>query len=192
MIDYGSFCFASPPRTATSWFKTVCLKADILHDGRGASFIPSNARGERLSVSLVRHPYDWLSSFYHAWGHGSLFRSHTGYVEKVDKFTCLANRTLTFTMFMDDYFSKMPGAVGEMFASYNSSTVMRLEDLPWAVVEFFQSLGFNGSALNDVAQTPPLNESKKSRPFSKKPPKWLRSAVCEAESEFCDLYDYRP
>lgn len=181
MIDYGTFRFAAPPRTGCTWFLKACSTA-----GLGEGFkahvhqpIPPNTTG--LTVSLIRHPYDWLISYYYALQGGS-----TGIVE-VDKLSSMARTTLDSTHFINSYTRYIPGVVSEIFDSYHADSVMKTEELKWASLEFFDSLNVNQKRLDLIKQLPPQNVGKN---LPIKIDTKLRERVCEAEDSFCNRYDY--
>ncbi len=184
MIVYDRFCFASPPRTATSWFVRACWIAGLGEGFKAQAHEPPTAPDpHRLIVSIVRHPYDWLCSYYHALKGGSIG------VPCVDVFVDAVRANKDFESFVGQYLRELPGAVGEMFLKYNVSTSMRIEDLKWAAIEFFQSLDVKRDRLDRIKEILPLNANH-SVPFTKHPR--LRREVCKAETQFCEHYDYTP
>ena len=183
MIDYKLFQFASPPRTATTWFLRAC---DTVGLGNGFkshvhSPPPPDHRGKGIIVSLVRHPYDWLVSYYYGLLGGSVG------VTEVDEMAPLFRQSRDFWAFGRRYIRKMPGTISKMFEAYWPTNVMRVEDLPWAAVELFEMLGIKKRLLKDVPRIRPANFTKRS-PYVDFPR--LRKAVVKAEKEFCDRYDY--
>lgn len=181
MIDYGTFQFAAPPRTGTTWFLKSCSMVGLGRGDKAHVHSPSPPNVTRLNVSLIRHPYDWLCSYYHALKGGS-----TG-VTDVDTLTPLVRNTKDFSSFIHWYTKSHSGTVSRMFDSYNADTVMKTEELKWSVVEFFDSLNIRGKLLEGVKNLPPQNVGT-NRPI--KINLKLREKICEAESSFCNRYDY--
>lgn len=132
-------------------------------------------------MSIIRHPYEWLESYYHA------IRGVAVGVPCVDVFSQAARNAENFEAFVVQYLRDMPGAVSDMFIAYNAASVMRLEELRWATQEFFRSVGVEGDELRDVAELPPENVRKD---VHRDKHKRLRREVCDADAEFCERYDY--
>lgn len=185
MISYGRFEFASPPRTATTWF----LKAADLAGLGGASkasvhIPPKKDQGARL-VSIVRHPYRWLSSYFHAIGGGIIG------IPEIDFFGDLVRKTKS--RYHDFIFAcaENPGCVKRMFDAYPAFTVMRVEDLPWAAIEFFESVvpeyKFTKIHKNSIAQLPKQNQHEiQGIDLTGE----LTKTIIESEAEFCEKYEY--
>jgi len=184
MIDYKKFQFASPPRTATRWFMSICNHLGLGDVSSAAVHVPPPKDNPKvLMVTMVRHPYDWLVSYFYALQGGAI------QVPCVDKFVPLARGAGSFRYFIKSYLKRMPGEVGRMFAEYRASTVMRLEDFPWAVMEFFKMLDVEKHSIEAIREFPAINTWEKT-PFTEYD--FLRMKVCEAETEFCDRYEYDP
>jgi hypothetical protein len=187
MIDYGLFHYAAPPRCANSWFKCAMgyagLTSWVGHTGdrnicSWYEHIPHLSTPQKvLKVSLVRHPYSWLQSYY------ANYRNRKTRIPMVDRFLPLPCDS--FDEFVRAYLHDIPGAVGEMFSSYEADTVLRLEDLPHAVDLLLESLGvtlvrndFCRGKMNVTGKLPTVLDSR------------LRKQVVEAEQEIIDRYEY--
>jgi len=130
MIQYKNFSFAAPPRTGTTWFIKAASICE-LGDGQKATLhIPPPADWNGFVVSMIRHPYDWLASFFLSLRGGSVG------VECVDVFA-FARYHDSPESFIQRYLENIPGEVGKMFDTYRANAVIRLEDLPYAGEEFF-------------------------------------------------------
>ena len=46
-----------------------------------------------------------------------------------------------FKDFVEDYLDHCPGAVGRVFAQYRADSCLRLEDMPWALIDLLKSFG---------------------------------------------------
>jgi len=181
MIDYGTFRFAAPPRTGCTWFLKACAMAKLGEGAKAHVHSPSPPRTVGLTVSLIRHPYDWLCSYYHV-----LQGGHTG-IPEVDVLSGWVKGSKDFHSFIHRYVKTCSGAVTDMYASYNADTVMKTEELKWASLEFFASLRVQKKLLDEIKRLPPQNVGK-NMPI--KTDTKLRERVCEAESSFCNRYDY--
>ncbi len=187
MIDYGAFRFAGPPRTATTWFRKAAAAVGLGEKSSVGVHTPHTPRGAVLALSTVRHPVNWLSSYYNVLDGGLIG------VSAVDRFAPLVRRSRSLGEFVDLYLSSCPGTVGEMFWSYNADSVLRIEDLPWAAVEFFGAENLHVDVrklkqnLEVVAGMPPHNVS--TGVIAVISPK-MRQRVLDAESNFCNLYGY--
>ena len=135
-------------------------------------------RRSALRVSLVRHPCDWLASCWSALRDGSRDVNHVG------MFSRLAGGT--FDEWIRNYLNLMPGAVGDLYAKYRADSYLRLEDMPWALVELLEALGVPEVFRGLVAGLPRRNRSAST-------PRWdpsLRRRVLEAERKTLEDFDY--
>jgi len=176
-IDYNLFYFSSAPRTGSTWgikaFHAVGLGA-----GFKAHVHKVHTKREfEICLSFVRHPCDWLASYYAAL-HGGM----TG-VQEVDVLNFPA---IDFDEFIRNYLKNCPGAVGRAFKAYNASCHIKIEDTPWAVVTFLESMGVPKKMRNNCLGLNPQN-------ISKHLPRWsphLYAQVQESEKELVDEYNY--
>ncbi len=134
MINYKRIQFASAPRTGSTYFMKAAAIA-----GLGEGFkahvhkpFPEEPNAAVLRISMVRHPVDWLISYYTA-----IFPGSTG-IEEVDALLTLPGQD--FDEFAYHYLERMPGHVNEVFDRYRSNTNLRIEDAPWNVIEMFESI----------------------------------------------------
>ena len=187
MIDYKEFRFASPPRTGGSWFIHV---TSIMGLGQGQKAKlheppPSDATGQNLNVSLVRHPCNWLESYFYALKGGLVG------VPLIDELVHSARDSKDINLFADRVAGFHAGIITEIFDSYKPSTVMRLEDLPWAAGEFFMSLGYSRRDIQCVLDAPPIN-CRDHKLTDVKMSKRIRKLVADSEQSLFDRYDYQP
>ena len=187
-IDYKHFRFATAPRTGTTWFIQACEAAGL---GKGYkahvhALFTDEEKGA-FKVSLVRHPYDWLTSYFKAILPGS-----TG-VPEVDKLRFIRSDVPMSTMidsdfenFVNQYLRECPGQVGRMFDSYGADSYLRLEDMPYAASELFASFDVPPHLRNKCRYIDPQNKSKQ---YITKDLE-LYSRVMEAEREMVDKYEY--
>lgn len=183
MLNYGQFSFASPPRMGTTWFMQAAHLAGFQSTrvGKTGAHEPSTqGDSDHLWVVMARHPYTWLSSYYHA-----LECGHVG-VGVVDVFNPIGRQAKTFKEFVNAYLNTMPGQIGRMHDAYRASTVIRLEDLPWAAVDFFEPFEIGDDRIEAIKNQPACN----THPVVALRDDQLRLAVCRAESEYCGRYDY--
>lgn len=176
MIDYELIQFACPPHVGAEWFiKTAQLAGfgpGFAHSAY-EPFPPSRSSGTILRVSLVRNPADWLVEYFDNW---CLATNHVGPLARLPK--------VDWEGFLCSYLQEHQGYIGRMYQGYESDTVLRIEDMPWALLELLRSLGIGEEYLNLVrrrrAPACPVRQ-------------WdlgLRKRVLEAERETCNAYDY--
>ena len=183
-VRYDQFRFASVPRSGTTWFLAACEEAGLGKRYKATVHEPFNASdGNIFKLSLIRHPYNWLVSYFKAIAPGM-----TG-VPVVDKLSFSVDGWYTegdFPSFVSLYLNECPGQVGRIFESYGADSYLRIEDMPWAATEFFASLGIEPWLRNRCRSMAPTNTSKG---IIYKDPK-LYQLVMEAEKEMCERYDY--
>lgn len=182
MIDFGPFQFAGAPRCATTWILHAVSAVGMGDFSKASVHIPHQPpkRGEteKLKASMVRHPYDWLASYYAATKLG-----HTG-VPAVDRFQVLPFGS--FKTFVEGYLREMPGAVGNIFSSYGANILLKVEDLPWCWMELLSMVGVSearwrrceGVTRQNWCQRLPKLDSR------------LKRAVMRSEREMVERYEY--
>lgn len=180
MIDCGDFQFACPPLTGGGWFVDNLKRVGVsykLTDGLFSLFQPfpyTNNGSNSLKVSLVRHPCDWLS-------HNYQDIKNSGYIGMKTPFLELLSVN-TLEDFVRDYLMFCPGEMAKLFLSYEADTFMRIEDMPWAMVEFLEMIGIerphNLSKTTTVQLGPPIMD------------KNLRRQILTAERRLADAFDY--
>lgn len=178
MIHYPSFDFASPPRTGTAWFVKACALTPLGERSRGTVHLPPIAPATQMQVTQVRHPCDWLASYY-----TTIQRTYLD-VPSVDVFRNLD--WSTFPKFVRSYLRSLPGAIGAMFASYQATTYLRLEDQPFALLELLDccDLTYDRTKIKVMG---PANRSQRELPY------WdwqLYQQVLEAEQQFVEDFCY--
>lgn len=159
-IDCELFSFAGVPRTATAWIKRSCLTAGL--KARGNVHSPHSEDDPKIKLSTVRHPVDWMASWWSTFGRDRLFDDFV-------RVRLASGKT-----------------VGSMFDACKADVVIRVEDLPWAFVEFLQSLGLSGRDCEACLKIPRINPSHRR-------PTWnpdLLKRVIESESGMMEKYDY--
>ncbi len=180
MIDYEIFRFASPPRTANTWFRKVMAEAGLGAMSAHYQHVPCPPGGA-LVVTMVRHPVVWLTSYYlHVKG------GHVG-VSDVDRFAPLARQSANLDAFLLAYLGTIPGAVGWMFDAYDANTVLRVEDLPWAILSLLEASGVDDATAMRASSLPPQNVYKGTVP---KVSSRIQRAIIGAEKQFCEEYGY--
>jgi len=181
VIKYKDFFFAAPPRTGSTWFiksaSIVCLgdaQKSKLHE-------PPSIIWNGFLVSLVRHPYNWLCSYFLALEGGK-----TG-VHCVDVLANYARTSSDVDEFILQYLKYCPGEVGRIFDRYMASSVLRLEDFPWNAIEFFESVGVKSEDALKVKNITPQNVRKGHVHIVNKN---LKKQVVETERKLCERYEY--
>jgi len=182
MINYEKFQFASPPRTGTSWFINLCAQAQIGAGNPAKHLPPPPTWKNGWVLSIVRHPVDWAVSMYFALRGGMIA------VPEVDAVSAVARESSDIQIFLEKL-SKSPGIIETAFAAYRADSVIRLEDVPWAAIEFLVSMGYSEKTLKAI---PNLNEPKNrlNPKVRADVPKELRKAVIQSELAFCERYEY--
>lgn len=177
MIRYPDFDFASPPRTGTTWFVQACAFTPLGERSRGQVHLPHDD-SPTLKITHVRHPCDWLASYFQII-HGSYLD-----VPSVDAFRFLDFGS--FSLFIKSYLRMMPGAVGRMFKTYRATSYIRLEDEPFGLLDLLRSCEIRVETTK-IKTLAPANRSRTYSPIWEK---HLRDAVMKAESEFVEEFDY--
>lgn len=181
MIDYGQFRYSGPPRCASTWCLKVFADAGLGVGSKAKVHIPPEPSQMALDVSTVRNPIDWLCSYWNA-----LRGGHTG-VLVVDFLMSPARRAQTVVQFLEFYLEEQPGAVGRIHRAYAADTVLRIEDFPWAMQEFLESVGIPSKWARDAVSLPPQNVyNGEACGVGKR----LRRRIVAAEAEFCETYEY--
>ena len=179
MIDYGIFLYAAPPRTGSVWF-TQAMK-QLGFEGRmvGSRHEPfGDVDQTKPLVTMVRHPARWLASYF------SGVKGELTGLPLVDRFSSICV-DVSFMKFANRYIEQMPGAVGQLFSSYQASIVQRLEDQPWALSQLLMQLDVPRNKCKQIEHLPVSMPS--SGIFYSTD---LRRRVLQAESELADRYDY--
>lgn len=186
-IDYKQFRFASAPRTGTTWFIQACEAAGLGQGFKAHVHAPfTEQESGAFKVSLVRHPYYWLTSYFK-----SILPGSTG-IPEIDKLRFPSSVPLSVTMvddfenFINTYLHTCPGQVSRIFDSYGADSYLKIEDMPCAVTELFRSLGVPAHLRNKCRYIDPQNKSKLHIPKDLE----LYRRVMDAEQEMVDRYEY--
>lgn len=186
-VDFELFEFASPPRTGVSWMLEACKLAGLGVRKKEEAITPwssSNDRaGGKFRISVVRHPCDWLVSVYssfvdkeylHSKGVHVLWMMFAGF------------RKGHFDEFVQDYLRQCPGGISRYFNRYQCDSRLKIEDLPWALIEMLESFDVPKSLRSRVIVLEKKNQSRRKSIWTPH----LRSQVMDAEREFCEELDY--
>ncbi len=132
MIRTEWFTFASASRSGCRWVQELLEELDIPYQGARWHF-PGIVDG-LPSITIRRCPADWLQSCFQN------LRSVIG-VPAVDRFLDLRVNNQTFVEFAELYLAQMPGAISEMFSTYQPSTyTLDLCNIRHDVVRMFSEL----------------------------------------------------
>jgi hypothetical protein len=173
--------FCSPPRTGSTWFLNAVAASglNMLDGGSKDKHSIGVFNQSDFRVTLVRHPYNWLRSYYF-----SIAGGHVGVPLLDNIFPVLYRETGSFSKFINVIVTDFPGLVCRVFDAYKASTIMRLEDMPWAAVLFMRQINAPNPVgpraigkLNGTKELPPVDEK-------------LRYLLSRSEEEFCDRYEY--
>ena len=153
---YSGFTFLGHvPRTGRAWFMQACHEAGLKRLEQPPQ--------RQLTVSIVRHPCDWLASHY-AWA---------GYRPHVMPF--------------DEFVARMlakGGVYKNLFEPVGAEAWLRLEDFPYCAIELLATVGGN---TQHIARLPRSNVA------TVPPPKMhaqLRANVLECDAEMLQLFNY--
>jgi hypothetical protein len=193
MIDYGLFKYAAPPRTASTWVQHALSKTrhEVLHGNTFAVHIPFSPGYEVPRLSTVRHPVEWLLSYWYSVG--------TGVVSGCDELRELAQvarRSSTLVEFLLNVAEDQPGIVGRIFGQYMATSVIRVEDLPYGLISFLQLVGDVPPTIQEQIIRVPRKNTKpptKGRQAVLDPndlPQHVWRKIMRAEEELSDRYEY--
>jgi hypothetical protein len=178
MIDLQLFQFSTAPRTGTAWLLKAASLAGLGDHSEDKAHQPhATGPSQLLRVSLVRHPCDWLASYY-----SGVHRRSTN--SPADSFMQCDNSS--FESFVRSYLRTMPGGVGQVFFAYNADSYMKLEDMPWAFAELLESAGVPRPLRQRIYDLKAQNCSSRRVSLKGK----LRRQVLEAEERLVEEFDY--
>jgi hypothetical protein len=180
MISYNGFDFAAAPGTATHWFCSACVYADL-----GSCFswqvyerFPDEP-GKVIRVSLVRHPADYMRALARYAFPKPVPLGQLDWRQPFDRVVC-------------EYLERFPGAISRIMLGYQADTYLKTEDLPHAFLEFAEALGVSREILarpffhnvtDDLyAGVAPIEQGGKKD--------YWKDKLVEVEHELCDLFDY--
>ena len=152
MIDYGKFCFGACPRTGSTWVMQAAAVA-----GFGTGFksevheFPVEDNPGQLTVTLVRHPYEWLISYYFALQGGAVG------VSLIDELAPLVRAAEDFPSFVVRYCESFAGRYSEIIRSYHGDSIIRTEDLRSGIIELFRTLLVKEDRLMKIKESSPIN-----------------------------------
>lgn len=150
-IHYDGFDFACPPRVGTRWFLHACQLAGLGPGFQEQAHAEFNGN-RQLKVSLVRDPRHWLQSAY-----ASILQNDQDAI-RLGGFYMLTR--ISFNDWLDEYLDDPHLSVMGLFDQYRADTVMRIEDMPWAFVEFMESIGIEKTYRETIMRLQRLNRSK--------------------------------
>jgi hypothetical protein len=182
MIDYGVFQFACLPEAGGTWFYQTMRSAgvpikEVKAGGLYSNF--SNGR-DKLRISMVRNPCDWLFSCFEFLKKDWVER---GLPECLMDMRALTNGIQdhnSFNQFLIDYLLLMPGEVSKLFLQYDADSYICAENMPWAMIEIFEMIEVRRPDTFPPATlqlTPEINDD-------------VRNQIIKAEKEMCDAFDY--
>jgi hypothetical protein len=126
MINYGSFEFACPKFCGGLWFSSMMEQAGFPSPTPRELHQKFIGEQKSLRVSLVRHPVRWLLMCYNC--------AKLSYADiDLEPFSWLPCQT--FEAFTRAYLFECPDAVSKVFSEYHADSIIRVDDLPWALVE---------------------------------------------------------
>lgn len=179
MITYKLFEFATTPRTGTTWFMNAAYAVGLGNGFKSdVHLLFPKQRGTLPRVTLVRHPCDWLRSYYQA-----IYPAKLGLpTDVLSDFRDASD----FDMFVRMYLRRRPGEVGRIFDSYKADVCLRTEDLNVSFPDFCVQLGMRAVQADKAKRIPRYN-------CTKQPAFWnpaLHERVLTAEAHMLERYDY--
>lgn len=179
MIQYDNFSFASPPRTGSTWFVKACYLAGFGERQRTNAHIPPPPNWKGFTVSIVRNPCDWILSYLL-----SLEGGYIGIPEVDDLRDCYVPGDVIAGI--EKYLKKPVNVLTKMFDAYKATTVIKLEDFPWAPLQLFESLG-HGQNVFDIKNMPAQNiRYGIGHSLSLE----VRKRIIRHEPDLCERYEY--
>lgn len=156
----------------------ACFQAGLGTQPKARVHEPHDNGSSVLKVSMVRHPCDWLASYWNEIGNARLGIP-------TDVFAPLPADD--FDDFVRAYLKKIPGAIEQIFDAYHGDSYLRLEDQPWALEELLESVGVSKPMRELVLMTDVVNQSKNEIPIWSKS---LRRRVEDAERGLMERFNY--
>jgi hypothetical protein len=181
MVIADQFMLACPPYVGGARFMEHCYDVGIELDmHRGLLQPPDPERTvDRLYVSMVRHPYDWLSALYAG--------VQLQIVPQFDPdLEFLAAKYETFEGFVRKCY-EIGEVVGGAFGRYKAHSVLRFEDYPWNMKEFFESLDVPEPVIKRIREKQ-IQSVYTTLPNATE--KHLRKLIVSSEKPFCERYGY--
>lgn len=178
MIDYdygnGHFHFACAPRVGVSWFVKACQLS-----GLGPAFSHDHEPHDgTYRISLIRHPVQWLESVYAA--------KTVGWNNRfLGEFVALDIRQ-DLEAFVWQYLQEMPGEIGKLMLGFEADTILRIEDMPTAFIEFATGIGIDPIYFHNIQRMGRTNVN----PLVVRMGKALSKQVIDAEKELCHEFGY--
>lgn len=175
MIEFPDFIFSCPPCCGASWFVDAARVVGMHSWYLGSVHSPCKDP-QKYYTSIVRHPYSWLKDFY--------FQSRHSHLE-ANELPDLVRKN-TFRDFIRAV-SRKENVVKSIFDIHSANSVMRFEDMPWAFLEFLESIGQSGEGESmSIGMPSPgysgmLVEGNETE---------LQDLVLKSEREFCEAYNY--
>lgn len=107
----------------------------------------------------------------------------------------LAKECDSFIEFVEDIILRFPAAVERSFSIYRATSVIREEDLPWAVIGFLALIKeIPEGTFHQIVSLPiPGKNENRMRSIKRQPeelPLRLYRRLMDSEAEFCDRYEY--
>ena len=144
---------------------------------------PTQTDSSWFNVTLVRHPYEWLVSYYYSLAGGAIG------LPMLDALAPLAGRATDFEHFVLLYAESFAGRFTEIVRSYRGDTVIRTEELKSGIIELFGTLGVGDGRLAKIRELSPMNANLRRHDFDNEIT-YLQEIVRRAERELYDQYDY--
>ena len=187
MIDYEHFAFATPPRTGSAWLTHAVTLVGLPAYGRSQVHFPQPTE-DRIRVTTVRHPVDWLRSYFL-----NVYPGKIG-MPQVDAFAELRPSDTEhyakdqFDGFVQCYLDKLPGAVGRMFYAYEPTQCLKLEQIEESFISLCRAAGLGSEEdFNLIRSVGRRNSTKGFRHRGKH--QW-HDLVMQVETEYCEQFDY--
>lgn len=185
MIQFEKFTLATPPCSGSTLFLQACSCARLTYtqDPRGRYAAPPDGF-EGFVVAISKHPWNWLCE---------LFLLATNFeIKKIGllDFDVLLDDIKSaegnINTFLEFYIECRQGHLTKLYRRYNPSNIIKYDDFPYAIQEFFESIGVG---LTNV-KLAELHQFKQKQTIHKDVNRSLKMRLMDAESDFCEAYDY--
>ena len=184
MIDYNAFRFGAAPYTGELWVMRAARHVGCTPDGGSVWDPPICDDPSKLTVTLVRHPCEWLRCYYH-------FATQPLNLPLIDVLLPLAKRSWTFEEFAARYLDEVPGQYNRIVESYRGDSAIRFEDLTWGIIELFQAVGgVDGVKAIELKNLPWIEHEDEVQPLSSSVAPYWQDRVKRAEKTLYEQFDY--
>lgn len=186
MIKLRTFSIQAPPRCGAGWLlKAIKIAGVEIKQPHRQVWEPETISTDRHTISIIRHPYEWLRSFYFA-NRGELYPKS---LERLVR--CACNSTSLFEFINTGIEKKL---VTWTFRQYDANSVIRLEDFPAAPIMLFDMFWYPAFSCDSAEKIEalPRTDPTDFQILNSKVEKELREKLMEVEKSIYEKFDYLP